>query len=115
MDEKERRYLQFIADSITRIDEYRPETEVEFMSNPVLQDAMVWRLQSIADAARHHVSDELKERHPEVPWRAVYRFRNIAAHQYADVDPELVWEIVSQHLEPLRKVVDGELRGGNEG
>ncbi len=74
-----------------------------------MQDAVLWRLQTIADAARNHLSDELKERHPEIRWRAVYGFRNIAAHDYAEVNLALIWEIVERHLGPLRTAVGDEL------
>lgn len=43
------------------------------------------------------------------PWREVYGFRNIAAHAYLDIDLERVWEIVTDHLPPLRTAVEKEL------
>jgi uncharacterized protein with HEPN domain len=44
-----------------------------------------------------------------IPWREVYGFRNIAAHAYLDIDLERVWEIVTDHLPPLRTAVEQEL------
>lgn len=41
----------------------------------------------------------------------VYGFRNIAAHAYLDIDLERVWEIVTDHLPPLRTAVQEELDG----
>jgi Protein of unknown function DUF86 len=43
------------------------------------------------------------------PWREVYGFRNIPAHAYLDIDLERVWEIVTDHLPPLRTAVEKEL------
>jgi uncharacterized protein with HEPN domain len=51
----------------------------------------------------------LKDRHPELRWRAIYGFRNIAAHAYLELRLDQVWEIVEQHLPALKIVVDDEL------
>ena len=87
LDAKERRYLDFIGESILRVQGYVNGTREDFMADPMAQDAVVWRLQSIADAARNHLSDGLKDRHPEIRWRAVYGFRNVAAHGDAGPEP----------------------------
>jgi uncharacterized protein with HEPN domain len=108
-DERERRYVAFISDCIEHIRSYLPAAASEFMADPKCQDAVVWRLQSIADAARNHLSDELKARHPNIDWRAVYGFRNIAAHQYADINLDLVWELVTVHLGDLEAAVREEM------
>ena len=105
------RYLWFIRNSIDRLRSYTPRTKSAFMKNLAAQDGAVWRLQAIGDAARNHLSDDLKKRHPEIDWRAIYGFRNIAAHDYAELDLNLTWEIVDRHLAPLHKVLEFELRG----
>jgi len=51
----------------------------------------------------------VKDRHPEIRWRALYGFRNIAADAYLDLNLALVWEIVEQHLSTLRDVAQQEL------
>ena len=106
--EREIRYVAFIADCIEHIRSYLPESESEFMADAQCQDAIVWRLQSIADAARNHLSDELKARHTGINWRDVYGFRNIAAHQYADINLDLVWEIATVHLAMLEAAMREE-------
>ncbi|MDP9325284.1 MAG: DUF86 domain-containing protein [Candidatus Dormibacteraeota bacterium] len=111
--DEERRYLTYILESIDRIRDYLPRSEREFLRNSIAQDAVMWRLQTMADAAKAHLGDELKARHPEVPWRAVYGFRNVAAHEYAQTNLVLVWDIVSNHLQPLRNAVIAELGAGN--
>ncbi len=107
--EKERRYLGYMRESIQRIGAYTPSSREEFLSDAQAQDAIVWRLQTIADAARNHLSEELRERHPDIRWRAVYGFRNIAAHGYAGLNLDLVWEIVTEHLGPLLAAIEQEL------
>jgi uncharacterized protein with HEPN domain len=48
--------------------------------------------------------DDLKTRHPEINWAAVYGFRNVAAHQYAEINLDLGWEIATTHLDQLADV-----------
>lgn len=69
---------------------------------------MLWRLQTLAEAT-NRLSPELKTRHPEIRWRAIYGFRNIAAHGYLDLQMHRVWEIVEVHLPLLKKAIEAEL------
>lgn len=106
--ERERRYLAHIAESIRLIDEYVRDGHAAFVAQRQVQDAVLRRLEILADATAQ-LSPELKDRHPDIPWREVYGFRNIAAHAYLDIDLERVWEIVADHLPPLRTAVEQEL------
>jgi uncharacterized protein with HEPN domain len=80
----------------------------------MVQDAVLRRLETLADAARR-LSDELKTRHPQIPWRAIYGFRNIAAHGYLLIDLARVWTTVQDYLPVLQSVVSDELRRFNPG
>jgi len=102
---REKRYLDFIASSIEHIRSYLPVDAEAFFADAQCQDAVVWRLQSIADAARNHLSDDFKARHPDINWSAVYGFRNVAAHQYAEINLDVVWEIATTHLDQLEVAV----------
>jgi uncharacterized protein with HEPN domain len=42
--------------------------------------------------------------------RRVIAFRNLLIHSYAEVDNELVWEVVETKLSPLQREIDGLLR-----
>ncbi len=75
----------------------------------MVQDAILRRLETLADATGK-LSPELKARHPGTRWRAVTGFRNIAAHAYMDVQTDIVWEVIEEHLPALEAVVDEELR-----
>jgi uncharacterized protein with HEPN domain len=36
-----------------------------------------------------------------VPWRIIMATRHILAHDYDDVDNDIVWRIVTDHIPPL--------------
>ena len=67
-------------------------------------------MEILADAAGR-LSDNLKERHPELPWRAIVGFRNVVAHAYMGVAMERVWEYLTADLPALRDLIEQELRG----
>lgn len=93
-----------------RIRRHKPRTFAGFLKDEVFQDMVTWRLQTISDAARNHLPDEVRQRHPEVPWRQVFGFRNVAAHGYAGLNLQLVWEIVESGLDELLRAIETELR-----
>ena len=80
-----------------------------FDRSAIVQDAVLRRLETLADAS-NKLSDPLKARHPEIPWRRVYGFRNIAAHAYEDLQLHWVWEIVEDYLPVLKAAIEAELR-----
>jgi uncharacterized protein with HEPN domain len=106
--EREERYLAYIADSLERIDEYLGDEPERFLNEHMVQDAVLRRLETLADATGK-LSGELRDRHPEIPWRAVSGFRNIAAHAYTELDLQRTFEIVLNHLSPLQRVIAQEL------
>jgi len=108
IDEHDRRYLVYIQESIALIDARTRRGRDDFLSTVDMQDAVLWRLQTLAEATGK-LSQQLKDRHPEIRWRAIYGFRNIAAHAYFSLRLERVWEIVEDHLPALKAVVDQEL------
>ena len=56
----------------------------------------------IGEAARR-VSSQFRERHPDIPWDAIAGMRNKIVHDYMDVDEDIVWDSVTQELQPLIK------------
>ena len=107
-DTRERARLKYIRQSIMRIEQYTGGSREAFLSEPIVQDAVLRRLETLADAI-NRLSNTLKARHPTIPWRQVYGFRNIAAHAYEEIDLTRVWEIVEVYMPVLKSVVDREL------
>lgn len=70
------------------------------------QDLTAFRLSVIGENA-NKLSDALKGRHPGLPWRAMYAFRNLVSHEYAMLVPRFVWAAV-QELEPIRAMCHAE-------
>jgi uncharacterized protein with HEPN domain len=111
-DERERERLRYIEQSIARIEQYTGGSRDAFLAEPIVQDAVLRRLETLADATSK-LSDALKARRTDIPWREVYGFRNVAAHAYEHVDLSRVWEIVQDYLPQLKAVIHEELERSN--
>ena len=62
----------------------------------------------ISEASRR-LTDELKTRHPEIPWTKVAGIGNILRHEYEGVAPPVMWKLVQDDLTPLENVCREEL------
>lgn len=77
-----------------------PAVDFFALENYVQRDAICFYLFQIGELARS-VKDEFKEKHPELPWRPMRGLRNIVAHEYGEVDFEVIWETIDGDLPDL--------------
>ena len=68
-------------------------------------------IEIISEASRH-LPDDLKARHPEIPWRQVAGIGNIIRHDYEHVAHDVLWHVVNNDLPPLEKICRDELAHG---
>ena len=93
-----------IIECIDRIERYTTDGKNAFMKSQLIQDAVVRNLETLSDAVKG-LPEELKTRHPKVPWRDMGGFRNVLAHQYLTVAVERVWAVVVDNLPALKVAV----------
>jgi len=66
-------------------------------------------LEIISEASRR-LPEEIKARHPQIPWLDIAGAGNIYRHDYEDVLVEIVWRTTGKPLELLLSAVEDELR-----
>ena len=66
-------------------------------ADDMLRDALERRIEIIGEAARG-LSDALRDSHPEIPWKKITATRHILAHDYYDVDRDILWRIATIHV-----------------
>jgi len=92
-------FAQAFVEAIT-IDKFR-ESRLHFY-------AVTRALEIISEASRR-LPDDMRARHPHLPWRAIRDVGNFYRHQYDDVVELYVWETVQNHLGPLLTAVLAEI------
>lgn len=62
-------------------------------------------LRLAAEAVVHRIGESVSrldaaftEGHPEIPWRRMKGMRNVVAHDYGAVDPQIVWNALASEL-----------------
>ncbi len=65
-------------------------------------------LEIVSEAARR-LPASLRNRHPELPWRAIMGVGNIYRHDYDNVAEEIVWRTVQTSLAPLLAAIESEI------
>lgn len=73
------------------------------------QSLLFWPLATLGEECGR-LSEELRARHPEVPWARVVGFRNFLVHAYDHVDIDLVWEIATARVAAFEQQVDAVFR-----
>jgi uncharacterized protein with HEPN domain len=79
-------------------------TETEFLADTQKQDAVVRRIEIIGEATAH-LTEETRRAIPRLPYRKMRGMRNIVAHDYANVDMKIVWEVATAHVPEVRVVL----------
>jgi uncharacterized protein with HEPN domain len=79
----------------------------EFIANGLRLRAAVRCLEIISEASRR-LPEELKARHPDIPWSDIAGAGNIYRHGYDDVQAWRIWE-TAKGLSALRAAVQREL------
>lgn len=77
----------------------------KFAADEVMQLAAMRLIQIIGEASRK-VSAEYKNSHPQIPWTQIIGMRHRLVHEYFRVDPEIVWEVVSQDIPALIPLIE---------
>ena len=98
-------YLKHILESITLVESYVQGVKLAaFSEDQQKQDAIVRRIEIMGEAVKN-LPMSLRSAYPDVPWARIAGMRDKVIHDYMGVDYELVWEVATVMLEPLRSQV----------
>ena len=99
-------YLQDILESIGHIQQFlEGVSEDEFYKNVEKQDAVLRRLEIIGEAVKH-LPDDIREDHPDIPWRQIAGMRDVIIHEYFGITLEMVWVAATEDILDLKTKVE---------
>ncbi|PYI95484.1 MAG: hypothetical protein DME98_16310 [Verrucomicrobia bacterium] len=90
--------LRDILEAARLIARYVANTsENAFLGDTQKQDAVIRRLEIIGEATAH-LNENTRREVPALPFRKMRGMRNIVAHEYANVNLKIVWEVATVHV-----------------
>lgn len=101
--------LTDIVDAIDRIRGVLEDISLEAFEADWQRRWLVERGVEIVSEASRNLTDELKGRHPEIPWRKVAGIGNVLRHSYQDIAAPVMWRLAQADLPLLEKVCREEL------
>lgn len=107
-------YLEHIIQATERIAHYTVDMDEEaFLINELVQDAVIRNIEIIGEAANNisKADPEFTDKHPDIPWVAIYTMRNRVSHAYFQVDLGLVWRTIQNDLPAMQQQVRALIAG----
>ena len=103
-----RDYSLFVKDMISAIESIEGFVKGTAPDNLAGDDktssAVIRKFEIIGEAAKHIPSD-LKGQYPEIPWKKIVGMRDRMIHAYFGIDYELVWQVITAELPPLKSAL----------
>lgn len=106
----DRLYLIHVLECINKIEGYVTGGRDAFMASPLIQDAVIRNLQTLAESTKR-ISEQIKAREKGVDWRRIAGFRNVLVHDYLGVDLPFCWGLIEHELPTLKAIIEKLLRG----
>ena len=99
-------YLEYILQCINLIEAYCKGEKEIFFNNLMVQDAILRRLQTLAESTQR-LSVNFKKENSDIDWRSISGFRNILVHDYlSGIDLDIAWKVVNTYLPDLKQKLE---------
>ena len=95
--------LEHIRNCIVKVEHIASmlHTQDNFETKWIEQDAIIRNLEVMGEAVIH-ISDDLKQKYPNVSWKEIRGLRNFVTHQYFGIELNEIWSTVTNDI-PLLK------------
>lgn len=98
-------YLVDIIEAIDAIGAFiAGRSQEEFTNDDLLRSGVLQKFSVIGEASRR-LSDDLKQRYPNVPWDKMIGMRNVGVHAYFELDWNIIWDTATEDIPSLRPLI----------
>jgi len=68
----------------------------------MVMDAVLRNLELLGEAAKQ-IPEEMREKHPEIPWRRIAGLRDVLAHAYFSLEEDTLWQVIAESIPALHR------------
>jgi uncharacterized protein with HEPN domain len=87
-------YIEDILTSLNSIEKFVENYSYEdFIEDEKTYEAVIRKFGIIGEAC-NKISEEIKEKYPDIPWRQIISMRNKVVHGYFGVDLATIWDTI---------------------
>lgn len=102
--------LHDILQAIAEIEEtLQGFTFNQFVSDRTVRRAAERLLEIVCEASRS-IPNDVKQAEPGIDWPKMIDFGNLLRHAYHSTKAEIVWDVIQNHLPPLKSYVEKLVR-----
>ena len=98
-------YLDDILDSILKIEQFTEEMDfIQFEDDAKTSYAVIRAFEIIGEATKE-ISNEVKDKYTDLPWKEMAGMRDKLIHAYFGVNLEVVWKTIQQDIPLLQTLI----------
>jgi len=94
-------YLQDIAEMMSHIQSFTAGMDFDAFTKDTKTNFAVFRALEVIGEAAKQVPEDVRKRHPHIPWKRMAGMRDRLIHGYFGIDFEIVWETASRLIPEL--------------
>ena len=106
----DRLLLLDMLEAIEEVIDTTPPTQAAFDANKFLRSHILRHIQIIGEAA-WRLSQAIKDKSPQVPWKPIAGMRHVLVHDYFQVNWTRVYETARDHVPALKPLIEAILAG----
>ena len=105
--------LRDILEAITEIEDMLAGSSLDLLTADKMRRMATERYLEVVSEATRKLTDEVKRDAPNIEWQKMIDFDNRLRHAYHATDVNIVWDIVQNHLPPLKSFVERRIRASS--